>query len=55
MRRALLNQLPALTRFYHGAVHYLNVDEFTYAELERLAEYKREYELAVKHANNKRR
>lgn len=33
MRRALLKQLPALTHFYHGAIHSLNVDQFTEREL----------------------
>ncbi len=33
MRRALLKQLPALTHFYNGAIHPLNVDQFTEREL----------------------
>jgi hypothetical protein len=36
VRRALLKGLPQLTRFYYGAIHPLNVDEFTTREL---AEY----------------
>lgn len=32
-RRALYQRLPALTRFYYGAIHPLNVEEFTYREL----------------------
>lgn len=53
MRRALLNQLPALTRFYHGAIHYLNVDQFTFAELEALAEHKAAYDRAVRKAQGR--
>jgi hypothetical protein len=33
MRRALLAKLPALTRFYFGAIHPLNVEDYTFAEL----------------------
>lgn len=33
MRRALLHELPHLTHFYHGAIHPLNVDEYTNREL----------------------
>lgn len=33
MRRALLTRLPALTRFTYGAIHPLNVEELTIAEL----------------------
>lgn len=33
MRRALLRKLPALTHFYYGAIHPLNVEDFTLAEL----------------------
>lgn len=33
MRRALLRKLPALTQFYFGAIHPLNVEDYTLAEL----------------------
>lgn len=33
MRRALLKRLPALTRFYFGAIHPLNVEQFSIREL----------------------
>lgn len=33
MRRGLLRKLPALTRFYFGAIHALNVEDYTLAEL----------------------
>lgn len=33
MRRALLKRLPALTRFYFGAIHPLNVEQFTIREI----------------------
>ena len=33
MRRALLRRLPRLTRFTYGAIHPLNVEELTLAEL----------------------
>lgn len=33
MRRGLLRKLPALTRFYYGAISAANVEQFTYAEL----------------------
>lgn len=44
MRRALLGKLPALTRFYYGAISPINVDEFTYAEL---SEYVTQMERAL--------
>lgn len=33
MRRALVRRLPALTRFYSGAIHPLNVEHYTLREL----------------------
>lgn len=33
MRRALLKKLPRLTRYTFGAIHPLNVEELTFAEL----------------------
>ena len=33
MRRALLKKLPRLTRFTFGAIHPLNVEELTLAEI----------------------
>lgn len=33
MRRALLPRLPQLTKFYQGAIHPLNVDDYTLREL----------------------
>jgi len=33
VRRVLLEQLPALTRFYYGAIHSLNVEQFSLREL----------------------
>lgn len=33
MRRALLKRLPQLTKFYHGAISPLTVDDFTLREL----------------------
>jgi hypothetical protein len=31
--------LPALTRFYHGAIHSLNVEQFTLRELSEYTTY----------------
>lgn len=44
MRQALLRRLPALTRFYYGAISPLNADDFTYAEL---SEYVTQMERAL--------
>lgn len=33
MRRALLVRLPALTRFYYGAIHPLNVEQLSLREI----------------------
>lgn len=44
MRRGLLRRLPALTRFYYGAIHPLNVEQFTLAEL---SEYVTQMEQAL--------
>jgi hypothetical protein len=33
LRQALRKQLPALSRFYHGAITPLNVNDYTYGEL----------------------
>jgi hypothetical protein len=45
VRRDLLESLPALTRFYYGAIHPLNVDQFTFRELsEYLAQMRRAQE-----------
>lgn len=52
MRRALCKQLPALTKFYNGAIHPLNVDEFTTREISeyivRMDEYQKAEEEAVR-------
>jgi hypothetical protein len=39
VRRALLRRLPALTRFYFGAIHPLNVEQYTLRELSEYSTY----------------
>lgn len=40
----MLGSLPALTRFYHGAIHAANVDEFTTRELSEYVTQMRQYQ-----------
>lgn len=44
VRRDLLHKLPALTRFYYGAISPLNVEQFSTREL---TEYVRQMEQAL--------
>jgi hypothetical protein len=39
VRRGFLKELPALSRFFHGAISPLNVDEFTLRELSAYVTY----------------
>lgn len=39
MRRALLEQLPALTRFTYGAINPLTVEHYTLRELDAYLTY----------------
>lgn len=48
-RRALRKRLPALTRFYYGAITPLNVDQYTLREL---VEYVTQMERAMAETKN---
>lgn len=50
MRRALVSQLPALTHFYNGAIHPLNVDEYTTRELSEYVTQMQQYHEAERKA-----
>ena len=51
MRRALLGRLPALTRFYYGAIHPLNVESLTLRELSEYVTQMDRYEADQARAN----
>lgn len=54
MRRGLLRRLPALTRFYYGAISPANVEEFTYAELNEYVTQMDEAEAEARRQQQKR-
>lgn len=50
MRRGLLEQLPALTHFYHGAIHPLNVDQWTTREISEYVQQMNDFHAAEREA-----